>query len=797
MRVSLGWLREFVAFDMSARELARRLTMAGLQVDAIEERGRDIASVLVARITAMEPHPRADRLTLCTVRAGSGDPVRIVCGARNMKPGDLVPFAPAGSTLPGGRRIEAAEIRGITSNGMLCSGKELGLSEDAEGLLILPADAPVGSRLGEYLGLEDTVLEVAITPNRGDCLSILGIAREVAALTGARVTLPASRLAESARATADEIAVRIDAPELCGRYAARVVRNVRIAPSPGWMRVRLAAAGLRPINNVVDVTNYVMMERGQPLHAFDLDRLPRREIVVRRAGATRTIRTLDGKVRQLAESDLLITTGDEPIAIAGVMGGEDSEVGDATTSVLLESAWFDPSSVRRTKRRLDLPSEAAYRFERGVDADGVRAAIDRAAELLSEVAGGEVLRGVVDEYPGRREPRTIPLRPARCGQILGLSVGESEIRTILESLGASVAGGGDALAVTVPSHRSDLEREIDLVEEVARIAGYERIEATTPAAHVTGAEVPERMRWGRTLGTLLGSMGLHETIPSAFTTTRMNRLFPGLQRGQEAVRVSNPINLDEPELRRSLLPALLAMWDVNRSQGARGVAGFALNKVFWKDGAPREAWRLAGILAGRPERRGLGQGGEVSFADAKGVVEAVLEAVRASSTARWSRLEDDATFHPGKSARVNLGDACVGVLGSLHPEVEASLGVGGAHWLFELDIEEVLRRRAREVTCAALPRFPEVVRDLALVVDADFVSAEVQRVVLELQHPLVRSVELFDQYSGPPLPEGKKNLAYSISYRAADRTLTDDEVNEAHRRITGAIVRALGGELRR
>jgi phenylalanyl-tRNA synthetase beta chain len=796
MKVLLNWLREFVAIDLDTATLCERLTLGGLSVDGYEELGADIRQVVVGEIISTAPHPQAERLTLCAVRTGLGPTVSVVCGATNMKAGDRVAYAPPGSVLPGGRRIDAAVIRGVASAGMLCSEAELGLSDDAAGIMILGSEAPLGQRLGVYLGVEDTVLDIDVTPNRGDCLSVLGIAREVAALGGGRLLRVRHALRERGEPARSAVSVRIDDPVGCRRYAARLVRGVTVGPSPRWLARRLEAVGLRPISNVVDVTNLVMIERGQPLHAFDYDRLARPEIVVRRAGETRVVRTLDGVDRQLAGDDLLITTGDEPIAIAGVMGGAHSEVSDRTTAVLLEAAAFDPAGVRRTARRLELRSEASFRFERGVDVEGVPTALDRAAALLEQLAGGAVAPGVVESYPAPASPNPIELRPRRVEDILGVRLTRGEITGALKALGATVsAAPHGVLSVQPPSYRADVTREIDVIEEVARLIGYGRIPATMPAVPIDSGEWPQRLRCERELRRLLTAYGFFEAVTLSFVATRANVLFPGLGADGAAVQVLNPVSQDEPQLRRSLLPGLLGTWRTNRNQGAKGLAVFSIGRVFWRDDAPREGWRLAGLLVGELANRGLGATRTASFADAKGVVELLLERLHIGERVRWERFTD-MPFHPGMSAALLCGEERVGVLGALHPEIEFELGIDAPCWLFELDTEKLLPYCPPRLFFTDLARFPAVARDMAVVVDADFASERILHFVRQWRPEVVDDVVLFDAYSGSAVPQGKKSLAYSISYRNAERTLTDDEVNGLHGELVSALTRQFGVELR-
>jgi len=798
MKVSLNWLRELLALDLDTDAICERLTMGGLEVEGVTHVGAEISAVVVAEVCETSPHPNADQLTVCRVRAGA-EPVTVVCGARNMRAGDRVAYAPPGAELPGDRRIETAAIRGVASAGMLCSADELALLDGGgEGILILAADAPIGATLISHLGIEDVVLEISVTPNRGDCLSILGIARELAALTGARLRRRGVRLRERGDDAESGIAVRIDDPQACRRYAARIVRGVRVTASPVAVQRRLLAVGLRPINNVVDATNLVMLERGQPLHAFDLGRLARPEIVVRRAGASAAIQTLDGVVRGLEPDDLIISTGEEPIAIAGVMGGADSEVTDTTTDVLLESAWFDPSCVRRTARRLDLHSEAAYRFERGVDVGGVDAALDRAAELLQRWAGGRVAPGRVDCYPGDQAPETIVLRPARVEALLGCAVTRGEVRQTLRALGAEVKTGQAAtFAVTPPTYRYDLQREIDLIEEVARVIGYDRIPARMPSGALSGAAAPERQHLEREIRSLLRAAGLFEVVGLSFVAERANQLFPGFAPGAGAVRLMNPVNNDEPEMRRSLLTTLIAFWRHNRNHGAGAIAGFSLGKVYWRGDAPREGWRLAGVVAGQVPRLGLGEGRAPVFADAKGVLESVLAHLDLEARVEWRRDAGVPSLHPGKSALILLDGAPFGVIGALHPDVEAELGVEGAHWLFEVDLEVLVRHSPPQHVFHGLPRFPAVARDLAIVVDEQFPADRVVRFVRDWNRDLVEDIALFDEYVGTPIAPGKKSLAYSIAYRAPNRTLTDEEVNALQDQLTEALTSELHVEPRR
>jgi phenylalanyl-tRNA synthetase beta chain len=803
MRVPLSWLREFVTWAGTPEALAERLVMVGLNVESIEAVGRVDARVKVGRLTAVEPHAAADRLSVCKIDLGGKAPIVVVSGAPELAAGQLVPVALPGVQLADGRTTAAVDIRGVTSAGVLCSEAEVGLGDDASRVLVLSDDATPGTPVAELPGVADTVLELEVTPNRGDWLSILGVAREVAAVTGARLRHPKPRPREAGVRATRDVRVRVETPDLCPRYTARLVRGVRIGSSPFWLRLRLRRAGMRSVNQVVDATNYVMIERGQPLHAFDFERIADGRIIVRRAAAGEPLVTLDGIDRKLEDSDLVIADARGPVALAGVMGGQASEVTSATRSVLLESAFFAPATVRRTSRRLALPSQAAYRFERRVDPAMVPEALDAAAALIARLAGGRVAPGIVEDAPGRARlaPPRIRLRPRRVVAVLGSPLPRGEIARRLRALGASSRGEGEAAMVTPPTYRGDLQIEEDLIEEIARLGGYDRIPATLPEVPLgSGEDTPARSLARQVRRTLVAE-GLAEMVTLSFTDADTNRRLPGfVGRDLRALAVKNPLSSETGELRRSPLAGMLRALHTNRDRGASFVGAFELGKGYGVDaeGARREPRAIAVLLWGSWPARGLERSGALlDFLDLKGAVQNLLAGLGiGESTVRWQPAAEVPFLHPGKAAVVELSGAPVGVAGALHPEVAQAIDLAGEVWLAELDFTEVAHYVPRRLALHPLPRFPAVTRDLAVVVDEAFRAGQIVEEVRALGSPQIEAVRLFDCYRGAPIPAGKKSLAYSIAYRSTDRTLTDDEVNALHGTVVERLTSRFTLELR-
>jgi phenylalanyl-tRNA synthetase beta chain len=646
---------------------------------------------------------------------------------------------------------------------------------------------------------QDWVFEIAVTPNRGDCLGLAGIARDVAALTGEKTTGAVVARSRGSRA-GKRVTVAIADPQLCQRYSAAIVDGIRIGPSPSWLSFRLEACGIRAINSVVDITNYVMLETGQPLHAFDYNLLPDHRIVVAAGGRAMKFTTLDGVERELVPDDLLIWAGERPVALAGVMGGMESEVRESTHSILLESANFNGTAIRRTAKRLALHSEAAHRFERGVDPEGTIAALDRAVSLLNEIGGAAPFPGVADCRAPSSKAGPILLREDRVARLLGIAIDGARAEQILQSLGVKTRRRpGKTISCMPPSSRSDLAREADLVEELARLYGYEKIPSTMPRLRPSGAAKDERLSWERWLRAFLAGQGLLEVINLPFTSPRINSIFTGLWAGVGHVAtVVNPLVKESAELRLSLVPGLIENLRLNLAQRAAGYWAYNLGKVFRlsASGVPEERFYLSGILHGPAARRGL-RSGDVrapGFLDCKGLVEGILDLLRISGQVTWE-AHAAAPFHPGQCAIARIDAQSFGYLGQLDPHVADELGVPAAY-VYELDLEKLLEYAPQQITISTLPRFPSVGRDFALVVARDFQAQRIVNWIKSLGDGLIENVEVFDEYRGAPVAEGKKSLAYKISYRAEDRTLTDAEINLRHERLVADIERAFDAELR-
>ena len=822
MNVTLNWLKNYIDFELSPSELADRLTMLGVEVESVKQLGAELEGVVVGSVGSIKPHPNADKLVLCQVDIGETEELQIVCGAPNVREGMLAPVATIGATLPIGLTIKRAKLRGETSYGMLCSEKELGLSEDAAGLMELPTDTPLGTSISEALGLDDVVFELEITPNRPDCLSLIGVAREIRAETGNALKLPQVDFNEDATDIREITSVTIEAPDLCPRYAARVIRGIKVGQSPAWLQQRLESVGVGVINNIVDITNFVLMEYGQPLHAFDYHKLTENRIVVRRAAGDENLITLDEIDRELTPDMLVIADAEKPVALAGIMGGYDSEITETTSDVLLESAYFNPSSIRATAKALGISTEASYRFERGADIGAVLAALDRAAQLIAELAGGTICKGVVDVYPGQQPLTAIQLRPERVNFILGTTLDTPKMVQILSNLGFDVKANGpgnyqagegtlkksaetpkqipsskNPLQVTVPTFRSDVTREIDLIEEIARVYGYDNIPTTLPKGDIPIPAPNPSTEVRKHIKHFLLAAGMMEAInysfcdPNCFDKIRFAADHPL----RDVLKLQNPLSPEMSVLRTTLIPSLLENAQHNRNHQIDTIALFEIGSVFIRNSAEKEPERVTGIFAGQ-----VGDGvysnpyREPDFYDIKGLVEGILEVC---GIVDYTLEKTDApTFHPGCNAAVLSSNRQIGIFGEAHPEVLENYDLPYKAYLFDFDMEALVDAAIFTKRFEPISVYPKVERDLAIVVDKAVLSDMPTGLIYATGGELVESVRLFDVYEGEQVPEGKKSLAYAITYHSATETLTDKAVNTLHDKVVKRLNQELGAELR-
>ena len=798
MKIPYGWVREFVDLKLSAQDAADRLVNVGVEVASVTPLApAGLRGVVVGEIEAVERElgeSRGHRLLLCRVRGRGAQRFSVVCGAPNTRSGVRAAFAPPGASLPGVGVVAAKKIHGVESQGILCSERELGLGDEHEaGLLLLNGDAAVGADLVKQLGLDDHVLEIEITPNRPDCLSVLGVARELAALTGARLRPPAVAPREGRQRAADLARVKVEAPDLCPRYTVRVIDGLRVGPSPAWMQSRLRAAGLRPISNVVDVTNYVLCELGHPLHAFDAARVTDATIVVRRARPGERFTTLDGQARTLDASMCAIADPERAIGLAGVMGGENSEVTDATTRVLLESAYFDPGTTRRTSRALGLPTDAAYRFERGADIEGLVDASARTARLIAELAGGTVARGMIDVYPRKRRPVRVRLRMARVARVLGVAPPAAQARRILTGLGLGVRARGADLEVTVPSFRRDLAIEDDLVEEVIRVWGYARIPTTVGRVTVALGRDSETGRQEAIVRDALVGAGLTECVTYAFSDPAR----AGALLVSPSLKLLNPLSQDASALRAHPLEGLLGVIATNLRRQQTGVRVFELGRTY--EAAPggdtdtaEPRWASLALAGDRADAAWHTPAAKVDVFDAKGLAELVVARFGLTPTTRLGGALPG--FEPDSHATLLVGDAVVGELGEVAVSARAAWGIEVPVFAAALRLDGALPLAPRTPQHEPLPRFPAVQRDMAFALGERPVTADAIAGALRTEAgPLLRGLAVFDVF---PLPDGRRSIAFRLTFQADDRTLTDDEVNAIHARVARRVCDALGLTLR-
>ena len=800
MKVSLRWLKEYVDFSLPIEELSERLTMAGLEVGEVEVIGGNWNNIVVGKIIDVNPHPNADRLKLVTVDLGKQHST-VVCGAPNVAVGNKVAFARVGTQLTDGHsgeivQLKPAKIRGIVSEGMVCSERELGISDSHEGIMILPGEAAVGTPLSEYLG--DTILDFDITPNRPDCLSVIGVAREIAALAGSKAHIPEVRYDELEKAIDSYAAVEIVEPNLCPRYCASLLTGIKVTESPQWLQRRLLACGMRPINNIVDVTNYVMLEYGQPLHAFDYNEIRGKQIIVRRGAHGEVMATLDGVQRTLNSNILVIADKERAIAVAGIMGGGDTEVRQNTTTVLIESANFNQAVIHRGSLGLRLSSEASLRFEKGLSRELPLIALKRATQLLTELADGKVAKGIIDIYPGKQQSEPIFLPAADVKRLLGVELKVGEICDTLELLGFDCrqVESNSQIQVEVPWWRTDVNYTADLVEEIARIIGYDKIPTTMLSSSLPRYEPVPMLSLRRQLRNILVSCGFQEVLTYSLTSLEMlGMLSPELRLiGPNPMKVANPMSREQEYLRTSLRAGLLSVLARNEKYQENGIRLFEIGKVFMpreKD-LPQEKEMLCAVLSGSQRRLSWrGEEEPVDFFVAKGVLETILS--RLGVAARFEVSEDESLF-PDRAADVVVENDKLGTVGELHPKVAKAFGLSGIAYLIEMDLDKLSSFTVTLKTVQAIPRYPSTSRDIALLVDEKVTYQQICFVIKGFT--LVSSVVLFDFYIGEQVPTGKKSLAFRIVYQSSTHTLTDSEVDEVQQQILDKLQRELGTVLR-
>ncbi len=784
MRVPVSWLREYVSFDLDPRDLGERMSMTGTKLEALHRRGvpAGLDRYRVGRVLSRDQHPNADRLSLCSVDIGAGEPQQIVCGARNFEAGATVAVALPGAVLPDGTELRVAKLRGLESRGMMLSERELELGQDHDGIMLLPADWPVGDALIDHLAIADEVLEFEITSNRPDCQNVYGIAREVSAVLDTDLAeWPGTEPEALGEGTAgDYVKARIDAPDMCPRWAARVFTNVRVGPSPAWMKARIAAAGMRPISNVVDITNYVMLAIGEPTHAFDLDKVTGREIIVRRATPGERVTTLDGQDRELDTDTLVIADAEKPSAVAGLMGSEWSEVTDGTTTVLMECANFDGPTTQASSIRLGLRTEGSSRWEKGLDPHLSPRALRLASQLMVELCGATLVPGTIDVHGELPEPPVVPLRRSRLEAVIGAEYTDAEVERALTRLGYEAVDGG----WRVPTWRAaDTTREIDLIEEVARVHDLERVPTRMPGGAPGGGRLSAEERLRRTVVDVLRGAGLSEAATLTLWDTGVpDRLrLAGDDPRRALVELQNPMSAEWAAMRTLVFPGLLHSARRNLAMSAPRVALFEIGHVFLRSGGrlPDQPARVAGVIAGE------GSG----FFDAKGVVETLLAGARVEVPE--FRPATEPFLHPGRAAA--FGD---GFVGELHPLVAEAFGLEGGATVFELGLEGLRGRPPEQVLYRDVTSFPPARQDIAVVVAEDVSAGQVVAIVRSAAGPVLAGVEVFDVYRGPQVGEGRKSLALHLVFQAPDRTLTDAEADAVRDRVVAALRAQAGGELR-
>lgn len=818
MRVSWNWLKELVEIDKTPQEIAELMTMAGVEVDSVEPLSEGISGVVTAEIISVEKHPQADRLVVCRMNLGGGKTADVVSGAPNLAAGQIVPLALPGAVLAGGKKIEKSNFRGIESAGMLCSAEELGMdtdklsAEDKEGIYILPEETPVGQDALRLLGLDDVILELGLTPNRSDCLGMINVAREVASLTGGKLKLPAIEVSGAKGECAELTSVEIKEPALCKRYVARLLKNIKVDKSPLWLRQRLLAAGIRPINNIVDVTNLVMLELGQPLHAFDYDKLAGNRIVVRKPAPGEKLVTLDGQDRALAPDMLVIADAKDPVGLAGVMGGLETEVTESTKTILLEAAFFNGPNVRRTSQALGLRSEASIRLEKEVDLEQVPFANDRAIQLMAQLGAGIPVAGHVDCFPNPEERKIIVLRLERIRQILGVDVASEVVERILSLLQIKIMNKDtdswevNTWTVIAPSWRRDIQLEEDLIEEVARLHGYDKVPTTLPVGPTTqGARTWTQTVRAKTVE-LMSMQGLYQVLTFSFINPRHLEWLqlPEKDALRDIIPVANPLSEEQGIMRTTLLPGLLEVVRRNINQRNKDLAAYELGKVYFNAGfpvkasLPQEKYILAAAATGASEKSWAAPAQEYDFFYLKGVLENLFSRLGLSAdNIAFHAARDIPYLHPGRAARIFINNREAGWLGEIHPLVLENYGLDQPTAAFALDMELLTETADEKIVYRTIPRYPAVTRDLAVLAPEQVEAETIIALIKEKGRGWLQQVRLFDLYQGKQIEAGFKSLAFALTWQAEDRTLTDEEVNSLHQEILLSLSEKAGAQLRK
>ena len=810
MQVSIKWLKDYIDFTETPEQLADKLTMAGIPVENVVDPGEGLEKVVTGRIEKLEPHQNSDHLQICTMNVGLAENIIIVTGAQNVAEGQVVPVARVGAHLPNGMKISKGKLRGVASNGMLCSAQELKLDleklpeEQKTGIFILPSDTPVGIPAKDVLGLNDVVLEFELTANRADCFSVFGLVREIAAITGNKPHFPEIKVNEDDNTKLNDIfSVEIADPDLCSRFSTRMLKNVKIGPSPEWMQQRLEGAGIRSINNVVDVTNFVMIELGHPMHAYDYDKITGKKLIARRAIEGEELHTLDDTSRKAKGEMLVIADSEKAAGLAGIMGGFETEITDTTTTVVLESADFYGPCIRRTARACGLSSEASGRFERGVDSETTIKALDRAAQLLQEMGACTVCEGIVDVYPNPKQANYVTFTPEQINNHLGTNIAKDVMLNIITSVGFDVTKDeNDEITVKVPSWRNDVTCMADISEEIARLHGFDKIKSTLPNGVSMQGTQSAKQTFIDKVKASLSSQGLYETISFALTNEEtFNKLnIPQDSPLRKAVPIMNPLSDEYPLVRTTLLSSIFDNLARNLARKNDDVALFEVGSVFFPKALPvtelpDEVVKIAGAITGRRNAQGWNQTNDmVDFYDAKGIIEELLANLRV--TRYTVETGTHYAMHPGKTALFKKGRDVIATVGEVHPAVLSAYGITKPVYIFELDATIVMKYMAKDLKYKALPKYPATSRDLAMLVDVDVNAADIEKAMTKAAGQNLTQITLFDVYTGKQVEEGKKSLAFSLTFQSNDKTLTDAEIDPAIEKIVAKLQKDFNANLR-